>query len=295
MKTKPEKLKPGDTIGVISPAGAVKEAEQFNRAVKYFETKGYKVKIACHALDKNDYLAGTDAERLNDLSEFFRDPQIKAIICSRGGYGSFRVLDKIPDLPPKIFVGYSDITALLNNFSFVTFHGPLFVSDFGKEKIEPYTEELFWKILNGEAQIPYSFPNPCDYHCIVPAEAEGTLVGGNLAIICGLMGTPYSLDFTGKILLLEDTGEPLYKIDRMLTQLKLACVFDKLAGIIFAEFTDINAVDLVTEYCEGLNIPVGYGFPAGHSAQKATLPLGVSYTFNSEKFQLILKEDYILA
>ncbi len=293
MKTKPEKLNPGDTIGIISPAGAIKETEQFHRAVKYFETKGYKVKIASHALDKNDYLAGADADRLNDLIEFFKDPQIKAIICSRGGYGSLRILDKIPDLPQKIFIGFSDITALLNNFNFVTFHGPLFVFDFGKNQINAYTEEIFWEIITGRVKIPYSYANPYEYHCITPGQAEGELVGGNLAIICGLMGTPYALDFTDKILLIEDTGEPHYKIDRMLAQLRLAGVFNKIAGLLFAEFTDIKALELIKEYCKDFTIPVGYGFPAGHSEKKATLPLGVRYIFDSKKFKLILKEDYI--
>ncbi|OGI01442.1 MAG: hypothetical protein A2Y25_06295 [Candidatus Melainabacteria bacterium GWF2_37_15] len=293
MKTKSKKLYKGDTIGIISPSGAVKEIELFNNAVKYFESKGFKVKTAPHALDKNDYLAGNDTDRLNDLVIFFNDPEIKAIFCSRGGYGAFRILDKIPTLPPKIFVGYSDITALLYNFNFVTFHGPLAVSDFGKENINTYTEDIFWKILENNVEIPYSFPNPYEYHCIKPGTTEGILIGGNLSIICGLLGTPYSLNFDNKILLIEDVCEPLYKIDRMLAQLRLAGVFNKLAGVLFAEFTDVNALELITEYSKDLNIPIGYGFPAGHSEQKATLPLGVKYLFDSENFKLALTEDYL--
>lgn len=291
MKTKPEKLNPGDTIGIISPSGAVKENEQFNRAVKYFEEQGYKVKVAPHALDKINYLAGNDADRLEDLIRFFNDPEIKAILCSRGGYGMHRILDKIPDLPPKIFVGFSDITALLNNLNFVTFHGPLVASDFGKDKIDGYTEDIFWKILTGSVEIPYSFPNVYQYHCINPGIAEGELIGGNLSIICGLLGTPYSLDFRGKVLILEDVSEPLYKIDRMLAQLRLAGVFEKVKGILFAEFTDVNALELITEFCKDLNLPVGYGFPAGHSENKATLPIGVKYMFDAGAFRLQLVEE----
>lgn len=293
MKTKPEKLNKGDTIGIISPAGAIKEAEQLHNAAKYFESKGFKVKIAPHSLDAKGYLAGSDSDRLCDLIGFFEAPEIKAIFCSRGGYGTFRILDKIQGLFPKIFVGYSDVTALLNNLDFVTFHGPLVVSDFGTDKINPYTEEIFWKIIMGEVDLPYSYPNPYGYHCIKPGFAEGILAGGNLAIICGLMGTPYSLDFKDKILLIEDIGEPLYKIDRMLAQLRLAGAFQQTAGLLFGEFTDIDALKLLTEYFKDLNIPVGYGFPCGHGEHKATLPIGVKYRFDSESFKLELVGEYL--
>ncbi len=292
MKTKPEKLNTGDTIGIISPAGAVKEPGQLNNAVKYLEAWGFKVKTAPHALDKKDYLAGNDTDRLDDLVNLFHDPEVKAILCSRGGYGTMRLLGKIPGLPPKILVGYSDITALLNNLDFVTFHGPLVVPDFGENSVDPYTGEIFLKILTGNIELPYSYPNPCGYHCIKPGRATGALVGGNLSIICALLGTPYAPGFSGKILLLEDIGEPLYKIDRMLAQLRLAGVFDRLAGVLFAGFTGVNALELVAEYCKDLNIPAGYGFPAGHGDMKATLPLGVRYLFDSGDFNLQVDEAY---
>ncbi|HSA06430.1 MAG TPA: LD-carboxypeptidase [Candidatus Gastranaerophilales bacterium] len=312
MKIKPQKLNPGDTIGVISPSGALKEEKLFNNAVKYFETKGFKIKTAPHALDKNAYLAGKDCDRLHDLESFFKDEEIKAILCSRGGYGTHRILNSINyDLVrnnPKIFVGYSDITSLLCNFTqksgLITFHGPLFASDFGKDKTDEYTEESFRKILTKNIEIPYGFENAADYHCIKAGKAEGELLGGNLAILCGLLGTPYFPDFSGKILLLEDIGEHLYKIDRMLMQLKLAGVFEKISGILFAEFSDITgsdnletnslcALNIVSELTCDLNIPVGYGFPAGHGFQKATLPFGVEYFFNSNDFKLQLTEDYL--
>ena len=309
----PEKLKKGDTIGIISPAGAVKDENLWKPTIKYFENKGYKVKIASHAGDKKAYLAGKDADRLSDLINFFKNDEIKAIICSRGGYGTFRLLEKIDweiiRNNPKIFVGYSDITALLNNFveksGIVAFHGPLSLSDFGVEDINKYTEENFWKILEEKAEIPYSFENPLKYECIIPGKTQGVLMGGNLAVLCGLLGTPYFPDLTGKILLLEDIGEPLYKIDRMLMQLKLSGVFEKVSGILFGEFTaivesenpDINKltpVDIIKELTEGLNISIGYGFAASHGAQKATLPLGVKYNFDSADFKLEIIEDYLI-
>lgn len=312
MKIKPQKLNKGDTIGVISPSGAVKEIKLFENAVKYFETRGFSIKTAPHALDKREYLAGNDENRLSDLENFFMDDEIKAIFCSRGGYGTFRILNNINygliRDNPKIFMGYSDITALLCNFygksGLVTFHGPLFASDFGKDEVDEYTENVFWEIFMKNPKIPYEFNNPLRYHCIKPGKAEGTLIGGNLAILCGLLGTPYMPDFSGKILLLEDIGEPLYKIDRMIMQLKLAGVFEKISGLLFSEFSSVinsentdvnkfNALDVVSELTSDLKIPVGYGFPAGHSDKKATLPIGVSYFFNSEDFQLLLTEEYL--
>lgn len=312
MPILPQKLKKGDTIGIISPAGAVKETNLWKPAIKYFENKGYKVKTAPHAGNKKAYLAGNDSDRLSDLMEFFADDEIKAVICSRGGYGTFRLLEKIDwriiRQNPKIFVGYSDITALLNNFveksGIVAFHGPLALSDFGVEKINKYTDENFWEVLEGKAKIPYKYKNPLNYSCIIPGEAQGELMGGNLAVLCGLLGTPYFPDLQGKILLLEDIGEPLYKIDRMLVQLKLAGVFEKVSGILFAEFTSIvesdnpevnklTPLDIVKELTYGLNIPAGYGFNASHGEQKATLPLGIRYSFDSDNFKLEIIEEYI--
>lgn len=295
MKQKPQKLKKGDTIGIISPAGVVKEHDKFDRAKAYIESKGFNVKAAPHALDKKDYLAGSDEHRLADLVNFFNDPEVNAIFCSRGGYGTLRIIDKLPELPPKILVGFSDITSLLNNLNFVTFHGPLELYDFSKEPVNSYTEEIFWKVLMGEVKIPFSYQNPYEYHCINPGQVKGKLVGGNLAIICAMLASPYCVDFTDNILLLEDVGEPLYKIDRLLVQLRLAGVFEKVAGVLFAESTDVDSLELVKEYFSGYNFPVGYGFPAGHSEYKVTLPIGVDYFFDSENFKLELTEDYILA
>ncbi len=312
MKIKPEKLNKGDTVGVISPSGAVKEKKMLENAGKYFEARGFKVKIAPHALDKKAYLAGEDALRLSDLENFFKDGEVKAIICSRGGYGAFRILNDINyDLiknNPKIFVGYSDITALLNNFTqksgLITFHGPLFASDFGGDRVDRYTEDNFWDVITKSTKIPYKFPNPSEYHCIKPGKTRGELFGGNLAIMCGLLGTPYMPDLRGKLLLLEDVGEPLYKIDRMITRLKLAGVFEQVAGVLFAEFSSIikpgnndtnrlTVLDVIAELTSELKIPVGYGFPAGHGPQKATLPVGVEYLFDSEEFKLELTEGYL--
>jgi muramoyltetrapeptide carboxypeptidase len=309
---KPEKLKKGDTIGIISPSGAIKEDKLFQPAVHYFEEKGYKIRIAPHAADKKSYLAGSDKDRLSDLMSFFEDDSISAILCTRGGYGAYRLLSGIDyekiKANPKIFLGYSDITALLvsilSNTGLITFHGPLFLSDFGINKVNNYTEKTFFDVLTGNVELPYKYINPINYVSINPGQAKGELIAGNLAVLTGLLGTPYFPDVTGKILLIEDIGEPLYKIDRMLMQLKLAGVFDKIAGLLFGEFTNVvksdsaevnklNPLDIVCELTSGLKIPVGYGFPVSHAEMKATLPLGVKYYFNSQNFNLILQEDYL--
>lgn len=309
---KPEKLKFGDTIGIVSPSGIV-NPENMTRAVKYFEDKGYKIKIAPHALDHKGYLAGKDEDRLNDLMSFFVDKEIKAILCSRGGYGAYRLLEDIDynliKENPKIFAGYSDITALLVNIkeksNLITFHAPLFLSDFGAESVNKYTEKSFFEILEGKVQIPFNYQNPFDYTCINAGETEGELIAGNLAVLTGLLGTTYFPALENKILLLEDIGEPVYKIDRMLMQLKLAGVFDKISGLLFGEFTPPQNTEdkelfknqvkeIIIEILSGCIIPVGFGFPSGHGKTKATLPVGVKYYFNSIDFCLRLSEEAVL-
>jgi muramoyltetrapeptide carboxypeptidase len=309
---KPKKLKKGDTIGIISPSGAVKEDKFFQPAIKYFENQGYKVKIAPHAADKKAYLAGSDKNRLSDLMNFFEDDSVNAILCTRGGYGIYRLLSDIDyekiKANPKIFLGYSDITALLINIlsraNLITFHGPLFLSDFGTDKVNKYTEKNFFDILAGNIKLPFVYENPIDYRCIKLGETKGELIAGNLAVLAGLLGTPFFPDVAGKILLLEDVGEPLYKIDRMLMQLKLAGIFDKISGLLFGEFTSVvksdspevnklDPFDVVCELTSDLKIPVGYGFPVSHGYTKATLPLGVKYNFNSQNCNLVLLEDYL--
>ena len=309
---KPAKLNKGDTIGIISPSGSVKNDNYWDSTVKFFNKKGYNIKLAPHVKDKNTYLAGFDQDRLDDLIDFFKNDKIKAIICSRGGYGAYRVLNgidyKIIEANPKIFVGYSDITALnlafITKSNLITFHGPLAISDFGMDKINDYTVSNFFDVLEGKIQLPYPYQNPIRYECINAGLVEGELVGGNLSVLAGLIGTPYLPDLTGKILLLEDVCEPLYKIDRLLTQLKLAGVFEKISGLIFGEFTSViqsenpdiamlTPIDIIKDVLSSVNIPIGYGFAASHAEHKATLPLGVKYCFNSEYFELALIDEYL--
>ncbi len=302
---KPKKIQKGDTIGIISPAGNVFENADWNKVTDFFNKRGYNVKIAEHAKDANNYLAGTDQNRAKDLTDFFEDPQINAVICSRGGYGVHRILNlldyKIIKQNPKIFVGYSDITALHSAFlkksNLVTFHGPLAISDFGNDKNDKYTIDNFFEILEGKTQIPYTYKNPCEYTTIINGKANGALIGGNLAMISSLAGTDFQYNFNDKILLIEDLQEPLYKIDRMLMQLKLSGVFTRIKGVLVGQFSDIEEQDkiinLLKELLENYEIPVGYGFPASHEKIKFTLPFGVEYQFNSKNGTLMLLENYL--
>jgi len=309
---KPAKLSPGDTIGIISPSGAIKDKSFIENTANFFTGKGYNVRVSSNAANKNAYFAGKDSERLSDLTSFFEDREIKGIFCSRGGYGCARILSGIDynliKRNPKIFLGYSDITALLlsfyKNLSIVTFHGPLAVADFGRGETNKFTEEYLFKILEGKLPLPHIFNNPFQYECINAGEAEGVLLAGNLSLICSLIGTPYLPDLKNKILLIEEIGEPLYKIDRMLMQLKLSGILNNLKGLLFGEFSSVvksedqsvntlEPIDIIKELTQDVNIPIGYGFPCGHSQTKATLPLGINYYFNSSDFKLELREEYL--
>jgi muramoyltetrapeptide carboxypeptidase len=245
------------------------------------ERSGFGVKVAPHAFDRRRYLAGDDEARASDLHWMFQDPEIAAIFCSRGGYGGQRLLDRIDfDLirgNPKIFVGYSDITALLTAFYFrsglITLHGPVL-----REVAEGGAEN--WKVLLGLL---------CSGRClqvrlaegeaIVRGRASGPLVGGNLSILCHLVGTPFLPSLDGCILFLEERGEALYRVDRMLTHLKLSGHLKSLAGLVAGQFEDCGPAAsihaLLAETFADQEIPVASGLPLGHGRRNTPLPVGL--------------------
>ncbi|MEI8377553.1 MAG: LD-carboxypeptidase [bacterium] len=286
-------LKKGDTISIISPAGPIKDIKALNKAVSYFESKGYKVKVSPNALAQEDYLAGDDDFRFADLLEAFENPEIKAILCSRGGYGCARLLHRINNdfiyTNQKMFLGHSDITAILNNFPITTFHAPMAVSDFGCDEVDAITEKSFFEVIEG-IKAPYLYEAKKDFKVINSGEANGKLVGGNLSVLISLMGTEYAPDFGGRILLLEDLNEPLYKIDRMLTQLKLAGVFERISGLVVADFGETEvSMEFLRSFCS--QKPAFYGFYASHAKSKYTLPIGVEYILDADKGTLELVQD----
>ena len=300
-KLKPKALQKGDTIAIISPSGYVSYAEKFEKAKEYFENKGFNVKIFPNAKNKKSYLAGTDEERLFDLEAAFLDPDVKMIMTSRGGCGAARILDKIDykiiKNNPKIFCGYSDITAfhsaIYKKTGLVTFHAPFALADFGGENVDKYTEECFWETILNNKKTPVK--NAFEYTCIKEGKITGELTGGNLCVLTSILGSGFEPDFKNKILYIEDVNEPLYKIDRMLSQLRLNGVFKKIKGLLVGKFSceeegfDKKVKNLLKEY----DIPMGYGFSATHETQKATLPLNISYEVDFSAGKIKPAEEYL--
>ncbi len=279
---KPNKLQKGDTIGIIAPAGNVEEDKILN-SVKYFESLGYKIKLGKNIFKTDRYLAGNDDERLEDLHNAFADKDIKAIICARGGYGCLRLINKIDyDLiknNPKIFCGYSDITALslmsLKRSGLITFSSPMPKGDFQPENIDEFTAENFWQTLTND-KITITAPNLKIYN---EGKAEGILWGGNLATVCSLCGTDFIPD-EKFIFFAEDLNEPVYKIDRSFRQLLNIEQFRKnISAIILGDFLGTEEYkdqleELFNEIVHELNVPIYGGYQITHDKTKVTLPIG---------------------
>ncbi len=304
---KPKRLRPGDTIGVIAPASPG-DQELAAAGVKWLEDQGFRVQPGRTFDQTFGYLSGSDAERAADINAMFASSDIDGIVCLRGGYGTMRLLElvdyEIIRSRPKVFVGYSDITALHISIGqrtgLVTFHGPMVASDMGKG-ISPYTWDYFSRAVTvpeplGPVNNPPLSPAPV---FLVPGTAQGYLTGGNLSLVVSTLGTPYEIDTCGKILCLEEVGEEPYRIDRMLTQLLLAGKLKDAAGIVFAVCSGCNTEDeppgltleeVLQDRLGGLNKPVLCHLYFGHTADKATLPLGVTAELGTEKGGLVVTE-----
>lgn len=304
---KPKRLYPGDTIGVIAPASPG-DPELAAAGVKWLEERGFRVRLGTSADQTLGYLSGPDELRAADINAMFAAPDIDGIVCLRGGYGTMRLL-KLLDYSiirthPKVFVGYSDITALHTSIGqrtgLVTFHGPMVASDFGKG-LPDYTWDYFFRAVAAPEPLgpiinPPLSPPPL---FIAPGTTRGPLTGGNLSLIAATLGTPYEIDTRGKILCLEEVGEAPYRIDRMLTQLLLSGKLQESAGIVFDVCADCSAADdapdftvaeVLQDRLGNLNKPVLYNLCFGHTADKATLPLGVIATLGSEIGGLVVTE-----
>lgn len=283
----PEPLKTGDTVGLIAPSGPV-DRDLVRSGIGYFEGLGLKVKTGAHLFEKKLYLAGDDRDRAQDLNNMFRDPDVKAIVCARGGYGALRIAGLI-DLNvirenPKLFIGYSDISLLLNFFykrtGMVTFHGPMLgkIRDGDKPTLRVFEDFLFGEVRT------YRYRTP-ELRVLKPGRAEGHLAGGCLSVIISTLGTDYEPLWDGAIFFFEDVDEPLYRIDRMLTQLKLSGRLDKVKGIIAGKMKGIKKEELakvLKEILEGIEVPMVFNFPAGHLLPNLTLPIGASVILDAE-------------
>ncbi len=278
---KPQKLKKGDTIEIIAPAGIVSE-DRINNSVKYFEQLGFRVKLGKNIYKRDRYFAGTDEERLSDLISAFEDDEVNAILCARGGYGCIRLISKIDynviKNNSKIFCGYSDITALslmfLKKAELITFSSPMPKSDFQPEDLDKITQESFFKTLeNNETEI--SAP---DLKIYKQGSAQGIMWGGNLATVVSLCGLDFIPD-DKFIFFAEDVNEPVYKIDKYFNQLfNIEKFKNNVQAVILGDFIDCEETEklekLFYELGKTHNIPIYGGYQISHGKTKITVPIG---------------------
>ncbi len=297
---KPQALKPGDTVAIAAPASCF-DREAFLAGVKKIESWGFKVRFREDVYSKKRYLAGDDARRLEELKEYLSDPEVKAIFTARGGYGSLRLLEglaKFPrDLPPKILLGYSDFTSIqmfaLQNWGWVTFQGPVVARDIGGNLGKAGEESLLRALTQPQ---PLGKLSPQGMRTLHPGRVQGPLMGGCLSLIVCSLGTPYQLKVKNSILYLEDVGEKLYSLDRMLTHLRLAGLFDGIRGIVFGPLKDAHdeqevIMDLLKDLLADLKVPIVSGFPCGHTEDSWTLPMGLPITLDADAGFLEFKES----
>jgi muramoyltetrapeptide carboxypeptidase len=254
---------------------------------------GYRIVEGKNARNQHGYLAGTDEQRVFDLNEMIRNPEVKAIFCSRGGYGTSRILDKIDYAAladqPKIIVGYSDITALqlaiFTKTGLVTFSGPMVATELGKE-IPDFTADFFWKMLMGpEYPEIVAINNDFKVNVLQAGTADGILLGGCLQLVLSLLGTPYQPDFSNAILFIEEICEDIYRLDRGFAQLRNCGILDRISGLVLGQFIncEVNAEstpslsleEMLHDYTDNLHIPIMANFPYGHGETKYTLPVGL--------------------
>lgn len=287
---RPPLLAPGARVALVSPAGPLRGAEDLARAVANARALGWEPVVGEHVLERRGYFAGDDALRLADLDRALRDPSIDGVWCVRGGYGTMRLLDGIDwtalSARPKALLGYSDITALhcalAARSGLASYHAPTAraeLTDFSRTSLERAA-------VRGK--------DPCGAiagaRTVRGGSAEGRLAGGNLALLASLAGTPYMPSLDGAILVLEDINEAVYRIDRMLTQLRLAGLLQRVAGLVFGAFTDCpeeaddgarSLDEVIDEVAAALGVPCVAGAPVGHIAEQWTLPLGLTATLDA--------------
>lgn len=288
----PAPIQAGDTIGIVAPAGPF-DRKTFLRGARIIEDMGFKVFIPPAVFEKNRYLAGSDKHRVEYVNLLFADKSIDAIICARGGYGSMRILpmldyDAIKN-NPKIFVGFSDITILLSvlltRCNLVTFHGPVVTS------LADASEETKLSLLSNitsDNSLEIKLPGG---RTIKSGVAAGDVCGGNLTMLCHLVGTPFAPDFENKILFLEDRGEAPYRIDRMLVHMELAGCFKGISGIILGGFEDCgpieDLIEIIVELFDKYPVPILGGLDAGHGRHNLTIPLGIEATLDADRHSLV--------
>lgn len=315
-QTKPKRLKKGDTIALVTPGSYITEQEKLE-SINNIQSLGFNVVYTDRLMRKNGYFSAVDEERAADLNEMFERKDVQAIMCARGGYGCARILpyldyDLIED-NPKVLIGFSDVTALqyaiYKNSGLVTFHGPVSISTFSSFSVKNFESVLVnptfeLELVNSANGNNY---NPYGITVISEGIAEGELVGGNLSICVSLIGTEYDIDYSDKIIFLEEFIEEPYRIDRMLTQMIQAGKFENAAGIALGVFKlcepdksnpafqgSFSLLEVLHDRLGNLGIPVIYGLSFGHVADKFTLPFGGRAELNTETKKLKLLEAAVI-
>ena len=296
---KPKPLRRGDTIGLVGISGAMHEPEtKFDKMLAAIDALGYKVIIADSCREEYGYLSGTDASRAKGLNQMFRDDRVDAVVCMRGGYGVARMLDMVDfdvmRANPKLVLGYSDITALHTaiheKVGMTTIHGPMPCSQW--MEFDDFTRESMLRAVSSTEPLGFVHnPEGMTPQCVVPGRCTGQLVGGNLTLIASACGTPFALNAKGKVLLLEDVGEYIYRLDSMLTQLRQAGMFEDCVGVVLGGFTNcteeyeryaLHLEDIIRDIIVPAGKPVLANMSIGHMDTKITVPLGVQVAMDAD-------------
>lgn len=313
---RPGRLRPGDTVGLVNPAGALSEPVNADIAAESLAVLGFKTKRGANLLARRGYFAGTDEQRAADLNAMFADPEVRAIHCVRGGWGCARVLPLL-DWPmiarnPKILLGYSDITALLLSLhartGLVTFHGPVAASQWN-----PFNVGYMKRVLKEGEAVTFENLKEVDeddltvvknrIQTLQPGTARGRLLGGNLTVLTSLLGSGYLPDWDGCILFIEDVEEAPYRIDRMLTQLRLAGILQKARAVIWGNCTDCNpgegfgsltVGEVLRDHVLPLKVPAWQGAMIGHIERQFTLPVGAEVEVDATAGTVKMLEPAVL-
>ncbi|MFT5858567.1 MAG: muramoyltetrapeptide carboxypeptidase [Flavobacteriaceae bacterium] len=303
----PKRLKRGDTIGIAAPAGPIRERSEVDKFESVLHTMGFKTKVAAHTYSQFGFLSAPDETRAKEFMELIEDESVKGIFFIRGGWGCARLLPLLNfdtiKINPKVIMGFSDITTLLNAITaktgIVTFHGPS-----GNSSWNDYSIRYLKDVLINAKSVSYANIKGEDHSIETYASgtATGDLYGGNLSVLCGLIGSDYLPDWKNKILFLEDVMEEPYRVDRMLTHLSLAGVFEKVSGIVLGNFRKCNAEEpdrsfsleeVFKQHFDNAEIPVFYGAQIGHVRNKFTVPVGVRVTMDADLGTIELTEPSV--
>ena len=314
---KPKRLAAGDTVALVSPASATFNSIDLQIATESLEALGFKVRAGEHMMERHGNLAGADKARAEDINKAFADRSVQAVHAIRGGWGSARLLPHLDfdtiRRNPKVMIGYSDITALLLSIhartGLVTFHGPIGMGRWDTWSLDYYKRVLF----NAEA-VTYSNKQGLSGDrnsltqvefrtlTITPGKARGRLLGGNLSVLTAILGSPYVPDWDGAILFLEDVGEDLYRVDRMMTHLKIAGVLARLKGFVFGGCSEcgpgegygaLTLEEILRDHVKPLGIPAWQGAMIGHSQPQWTLPVGAEVEIDAAAGTIVLQEPAV--